>query len=170
MFDASTRPQRTVDVRAFCRSPSFELRLGPRGTKVKRLIICLIALALSALHDRSGTASPSHKRMDASDDANCRQQADRTVTYDQCRKNLMQLRQAAMANPGAGTIDMAGPMKEAGGYLQALSPTPPAAPTICQSTPWGGRCQDDVPITTRFRIHTRRKSTHYSQCAGLRMC
>ncbi len=32
---------------------------------------------------------------DASDDAYCRKQADGTVTYDQCRKNLMQLRQAA---------------------------------------------------------------------------
>jgi hypothetical protein len=39
--------------------------------------------------------------MDASDDAYCRKRADSTVTYDQCRKNLMQLRQATLAG-GAG--------------------------------------------------------------------
>jgi hypothetical protein len=69
--------------------------------------------------------------MDASDDAYCRKRADSTVAYDQCRK--MQLRQAAKANPGAGTVDVGGAMQQAGAHLQTLSPPPP---TVCTSAPW----------------------------------
>jgi hypothetical protein len=37
------------------------------------------------------------QNMDASDDTYCRKQADGTATYDECRKNVMQPRQAALA-------------------------------------------------------------------------
>jgi hypothetical protein len=77
------------------------------------------------------------QRVDASDDVYCRKRADGTVTYDQCRKNLLQLRQAALANPGAGTVDIAGPMQQAGAALQGISPPPPPV-TNCMSTPWAG--------------------------------
>jgi hypothetical protein len=53
------------------------------------------------------------QNMDASDDAYCRKRAVSTVTYDQCRKNLMQLRQAALAG-GGGTVDVGSSMRQAG--------------------------------------------------------
>jgi len=74
---------------------------------------------------------------DASDDAYCRKQADGTVTYDQCRKNLLQLRQTTMAGAGAGTVDVGSSMRQAGAALQAVSPPPPPM-TNCMSTPWAG--------------------------------
>ena len=65
------------------------------------------------------------QNMDASDDAYCRKRADSTVTYDQCRKNLMQLRQAEAASNAANAartaaaVDgMATGMQQAGAYLQ----------------------------------------------------
>jgi hypothetical protein len=92
-----------------------------------------MALALSGCMTAQERQAQAVHNMDASDDAYCRKQADGTVTYDQCRKNLMQLRQAGAANAGAGTVDIAGPMQQAGAHLQALSPPPP---TVCTSTPW----------------------------------
>lgn len=58
--------------------------------------ICWIAFALSGCsmavpEPQAQTA----QNMDASDDAYCRKQTDSAVNYDQCRKSLMQTRQAA---------------------------------------------------------------------------
>jgi hypothetical protein len=106
---------------------------------VKRaLAICCVAFALSGCMTAEQQQAKRLHDMDASDDAYCRQKADGTVSYEQCRKNVLQLRQAAMASPGAGANDMGGAMKEAGARLQALSPPPPGPPTVCQSTPWVG--------------------------------
>jgi hypothetical protein len=94
---------------------------------MKRFTICCIALALSGCMTAQEQQAQAVQRMDASNDAYCRKRADGTVTYDQCRKNLMQLRQAAITGPGAGADDMGGAMKEAGARLQALSPPPPTS-------------------------------------------
>jgi hypothetical protein len=104
---------------------------------VKRRIfaLCWIALALSGCMTARERQAQAIQNMDASDDAYCRKQADRTVNYDQCRKNLMQLRQAAVV--GAGAVDVGNSMKQAGAYLQSAS-SPPSAPTVCTSTPWAG--------------------------------
>ena len=67
---------------------------------MKRLAICCMALALSGCMTAQEQQAQAIQRMDASDDAYCRQRADGTVTYDQCRKNLMQLRQATLARGG----------------------------------------------------------------------
>ena len=79
------------------------------------------------------------QKMDASDDAYCRKQADNVnVTYDQCRERLIRLRQAAMAGAGAAaSVDVGSSMRQAGAYLQAVSPPPPM-PTVCTSAPWAG--------------------------------
>jgi hypothetical protein len=95
------------------------------------------ARADPAASPRKKRQAQAIQRMDASDDAYCRKQADSTVTYDQCRKNLMQLRHTAMAGASAGTVDLGSSMKEAGASPQALSP-PPAAPTVGKSTPSAG--------------------------------
>ena len=114
---------------------------------MKRLTICCIALALSGCMTAQERQAQAIQNMDASDDAYCRKRADSTVTYDQCRKNLMQLRQAEAANNAANAartaaaVDgMAAGMQQAGAYLQAASPPPPPPrpPTNCMSTPWAG--------------------------------
>jgi hypothetical protein len=101
------------------------------------IAICCVAFTLTGCMTAQEQQAQAIQRMDASDDAYCRKQADSTVTYDQCRKNLMQLRHTAMAGAGAGTVDLGSSMKQAGASLQALSP-PPAAPTVCTNTPWAG--------------------------------
>jgi hypothetical protein len=94
-----------------------------------------MALALSGCMTAQERQAQALHNMDASDDAYCRKQADGTVSYEQCRKNLLQLRQANTAAPSAGTVDVGGAMQRAGAALQATSPP---QPTVCQSTPWAG--------------------------------
>jgi hypothetical protein len=61
---------------------------------VKRgVAICAIAFALSGC--MTAQEPQTAQNMDASDDAYCRKQADSSVNYDQCRKSIMQQRQAA---------------------------------------------------------------------------
>jgi hypothetical protein len=104
------------------------------------IAIGCVAFALTGCMTARERQAQAIHNMDASDDAYCRKQANSPVNYDQGRKNLMQLRQAALAKNG----DLGTSMKQAGASLQALSP-PPAAPTVSTSTPWvgGGRttCQ-----------------------------
>jgi hypothetical protein len=59
------------------------------------MAICWIALALAGCVTAQEPQAQAVQNFDASDDAYCRKQADSTVNYDQCRKNLMQQRQAA---------------------------------------------------------------------------
>ncbi len=101
----------------------------------RAFVFCWIALAVSGCMTAQERQAQAIQKMDTSDDAYCRQKADATVTYDQCRRNLMQLRQSAMAGAGAGSVDVGSSMKQAGAYLQGVSPPPP---TVCTSTPWVG--------------------------------
>jgi hypothetical protein len=85
-----------VDVRTLHRLRCFWATLGKHGTTgVKRFTVSCIALALSGCMTAQERQAQAIQNMDASDNVYCRKQADGTATYDQCRKNLMQLRQAA---------------------------------------------------------------------------
>jgi len=57
--------------------------------------ICCIAFALSGCTAAQQPLAQASQNVEASDDAYCRKQADNAANYDQCRKNLMQQRQAA---------------------------------------------------------------------------
>jgi hypothetical protein len=59
------------------------------------MAICWIALALSGCMTGQEPQAQAVQNIDASDDAYCRKLADSTVSYDQCRKSLMQQWQAA---------------------------------------------------------------------------
>jgi hypothetical protein len=84
----------------------------------RRIIICALAFALAGCMTAQERQAQAIQKMDASDDAYCRKQADGVhVTYERCRQNLIQLRQAAMQTPGAGTVDLGSSMKQAGAYL-----------------------------------------------------
>ena len=96
------------------------------------IALSIVALLLCGCLTAQEQQAEQARKIDAQDDAHCRQQvapaSSSDPAYGECRQRLAQIRQAAIQNDMATAQALQGlgtSMQQAGAWLQAASPPPP---------------------------------------------